>query len=241
MPSRINIGPENGPYVAINESSGNLQLEDNSGNVVAEWDETNAQWDFVENDISGVGAFDSESVNTESASVNGPLDAETATIESLATPQGSIWDQTNNDPLQNTVGLTTVESTSTVSSTSFTGVGKIAGGVDGGSVPNGATLYAKQVFRSGFGNIDQDVTVRPRVFTAGGNAVDLSELNTTVAAGDTGGPHSSGWTEITTGSVASDWFVGITTRAALDTQTNGDSADPIDDTRYSVLFEWRLD
>ena len=69
MPSRINIGPEDGPYVAINESSGNLQLEDNSGNVVAEWDETNAQWDFVENDISGVGAFDSESVNTEQASI----------------------------------------------------------------------------------------------------------------------------------------------------------------------------
>ena len=70
MPSRINIGPENGPYVAINEENGNLQLEDNSGNVVAEWDETNAQWDFVENDISGVGGFDSESVNTEQASNN---------------------------------------------------------------------------------------------------------------------------------------------------------------------------
>ena len=69
MPSRINIGPENGPYVAINESSGNLQLEDNSGNVVAEWDDEQSQWDFVENDISGVGAFDSESVNTEGANI----------------------------------------------------------------------------------------------------------------------------------------------------------------------------
>ena len=65
MPSRINIGPENGPYVAINEENGNLQLEDNSGNVVAEWDDGQSQWDFVENDISGVGAFDSESVTTE--------------------------------------------------------------------------------------------------------------------------------------------------------------------------------
>ena len=71
MPSRINIGPEDGPYVAINESSGNLQLEDNSGNVVAEWDDGQSQWDFVENDISGVGAFDSESVNTESATIGG--------------------------------------------------------------------------------------------------------------------------------------------------------------------------
>ena len=72
MPSRINIGPEDGPYVAINESSGNLQLEDNSGNVVAEWDDGKSQWDFVENDISGVGAFDSESVSTEEADTRGP-------------------------------------------------------------------------------------------------------------------------------------------------------------------------
>ena len=65
MPSRINIGPENGPYVAINESSGNLQLEDNSGNVVAEWDETNAQWDFANNTLNNVDALNSNSVNTE--------------------------------------------------------------------------------------------------------------------------------------------------------------------------------
>ena len=65
MASRINIGPENGPYVAINESSGNLQLEDNSGNVVAEWDETNAQWDFANNTLNNVDALNSNSVNTE--------------------------------------------------------------------------------------------------------------------------------------------------------------------------------
>ena len=65
MASRINIGPEDGPYVAINESSGNLQLEDNSGNVVAEWDETNAQWDFANNTLSNVDALNSNSVSTE--------------------------------------------------------------------------------------------------------------------------------------------------------------------------------
>ena len=65
MPSRINIGPENGPYVAINEENGNLQLEDNSGNVVAEWDETNAQWDYANNTLNNVDALNSNSVNTE--------------------------------------------------------------------------------------------------------------------------------------------------------------------------------
>ena len=65
MVSKINIGPENGPYVAINEENGNLQLEDNSGNVVAEWDETNAQWDFANNTLANVDALNSDSVNTE--------------------------------------------------------------------------------------------------------------------------------------------------------------------------------
>ena len=74
MPSRINIGPENGPYVAINESSGNLQLEDNSGNVVAEWDETNAQWDFANNTLNNVDALNSNSVKTEVSRTTGTED-----------------------------------------------------------------------------------------------------------------------------------------------------------------------
>ena len=82
MPSRINIGPEDGPYVAINESSGNLQLEDNSGNVVAEWDETNAQWDFANNTLNNVDALDSNSVNTE----------ETDTTNQHEIPEKSIGD-----------------------------------------------------------------------------------------------------------------------------------------------------
>ena len=65
MASRINIGPENGPYIAINENNGDIELQDNTGGVVAKWDDGQSQWDFVENNISGVGAFDSESVNTE--------------------------------------------------------------------------------------------------------------------------------------------------------------------------------
>ena len=73
MPSRINIGPEDGPYVAINESSGNLQLEDNSGNVVAEWDETNAQWDFANNTLNNVDALNSNSVSTDNQTITQSL------------------------------------------------------------------------------------------------------------------------------------------------------------------------
>jgi len=57
MVSRINIGPDGGPYIAINENNGDIELEDNSGNVVAKWDETNTQWDFSTNDIQNVGSL----------------------------------------------------------------------------------------------------------------------------------------------------------------------------------------
>ena len=77
MASRINIGPEDGPYVAINESSGNLQLEDNSGNVVAEWDETNGQWDFANNTLNNVDALNSDSVNTDGAVIDATFFAST--------------------------------------------------------------------------------------------------------------------------------------------------------------------
>ena len=84
MASRINIGPEDGPYVAINESSGNLQLEDNSGNVVAEWDETNARWDFANNTLANVDALNSNSVNTGETHLESANVSETEKIVAFA-------------------------------------------------------------------------------------------------------------------------------------------------------------
>ena len=81
MTSRINIGPEDGPYVAINESSGNLQLEDNSGNVVAEWDETNSQWDFANNTLNNIDALNSNSVNTEEGRITGPISESSSLVK----------------------------------------------------------------------------------------------------------------------------------------------------------------
>ena len=81
MPSRINIGPENGPYIAINENNGDIELQDNTGGVVAKWDDGQSQWDFVENNISGVGAFDSESVNTNSIAIERLSDMARADVD----------------------------------------------------------------------------------------------------------------------------------------------------------------
>jgi len=58
------MGPDGGPYIAINENSGNIELEDNTGTTVAIWDDANSQWDFQNNPISNVDSLTSNSVNT---------------------------------------------------------------------------------------------------------------------------------------------------------------------------------
>jgi len=65
------MGPDGGPYIAINENSGNIELEDNTGTTVAIWDDTNSQWDFQNNPISNVDSLTSNSVNTNDGSING--------------------------------------------------------------------------------------------------------------------------------------------------------------------------
>jgi len=61
MPSRIDIGPEGGPFVAINENSNDLELQDINGNVIAVWDETEGQWDLNNNSLTNINAIDASS------------------------------------------------------------------------------------------------------------------------------------------------------------------------------------
>ena len=68
MVSRIDIGPDGGPYVAINENSNDLELQDINGNVIAKWDETAGQWDLNNNSLTGINAIDAGSANVESLS-----------------------------------------------------------------------------------------------------------------------------------------------------------------------------
>jgi len=65
MASELFLGPDGGPYVSINENNGDIELKDNSGNVVAFWDESNTQWDFSSNDIQNVGSLGVESIGNE--------------------------------------------------------------------------------------------------------------------------------------------------------------------------------
>ena len=69
MPSRIDIGPEGGPFVAINENSNNLELQDINGNVIAKWDETAGQWDLNNNSLTGINTINASSVDTEQTDI----------------------------------------------------------------------------------------------------------------------------------------------------------------------------
>ena len=88
MVSRLNIGPDGGPYIAINENSGDIELEDNSGNVVAKWDETNTQWDFSSNDVTNINTASisslGQNLDADGSDVTGVggLEAESIHIES---------------------------------------------------------------------------------------------------------------------------------------------------------------
>jgi hypothetical protein len=61
MVSRIDIGPDGGPYVAINENNNDLELQDINGNVIAKWDETEGQWDLNNNSLTNIDAIDASS------------------------------------------------------------------------------------------------------------------------------------------------------------------------------------
>jgi hypothetical protein len=63
MASELFLGPDGGPYVSVNENSGDIELKDNSGNVVAFWDESNTQWDFKTNDIQNVGSLGADKLS----------------------------------------------------------------------------------------------------------------------------------------------------------------------------------
>ena len=86
MVSRIDIGPEGGPFVAINENSNNLELQDINGNVIAKWDETAGQWDLNNNSLTGINAIDAESANV--VSLSGALVSRPEDIDNL---EGNVY------------------------------------------------------------------------------------------------------------------------------------------------------
>ena len=60
----------------IDEDGGDLVVRDSGGSIVLRRDEGAATWDFVSEDVTGI-----TSLKAEEASINGPLDAQSATVD----------------------------------------------------------------------------------------------------------------------------------------------------------------
>jgi len=85
MASELFLGPDGGPYVSVNENSGDIELKDNSGNVVMKWDESNTQWDVSSNNIQNVGSLGVEQIdNTSTTEANS-----TTVIKSFINDRGA--------------------------------------------------------------------------------------------------------------------------------------------------------
>ena len=97
-----NLGSDNTPIegesfglpsgFSIDENNGNLAIRDTNGNVVAEWDDTNAQWDFANNTLNNVDALNSNSVNTESLDIGSGDGEGGIEIEHPETGEKFIWE-----------------------------------------------------------------------------------------------------------------------------------------------------
>ena len=118
-----NLGSDNTPIegesfglpsgFSIDENNGNLAIRDTNGNVVAEWDETNTQWDFANNTLNNVGALNSNSVNTEELSNDTGLSVSRVPL-SLQTPTIEDWGRQTLDYYAGNTGNLVFDSTETL-------------------------------------------------------------------------------------------------------------------------------
>jgi hypothetical protein len=221
----------NGYAPALEESSGDLVINDTNGNTVLRWDDTNAKWQLAAtldadgNDVTNVGALGTDEVTTKK----------------LATDQGTVWSQASNDLLQTSPALTTANEASTVSSTSTENICRMSGFFDMASVPDAATVYGRMGGRTG-GTIDQDVTIFPTAANGqDGSTSTINGLRLTIQQGNTYDPFDTSWVEITDTEFQDNFIVGSRIRGSLETQTNGDSAEPILKTSVGISFAWRID
>jgi hypothetical protein len=264
MVSRINIGPDGGPYIAINENSGDIELEDNAGNVVAEWDDTNARWDFQNNQLVNSNTPEVEigpdggpfvSVNENAGDIE--LKDNSGTVVAKWDESATQWDFVSNDltnvgvleagQLNNDAGDRLLaandfleiqsgvpeQEPSNTTSTSFEKVVSGMGVFDFDSTPPGTTPYGLFVVRARNSDVGETITIRPRVADTSNATTELSELEVSGEANDLT-VLSSGWVELT--SVTS----GIQLMDGYFAKVSGGTGDF--SSRYGgLLVGWKVD
>ena len=185
MVSRIDIGPDGGPYVAINENSNDLELQDINGDVIAKWDETAGQWDLNNNSLTGINAIDASSANVDKATiVDGTIDS------------GDVW----------VIGTTKMRSDTNYSTTDTT-YSRTAfdnGMAPTGTIPDGTTLVANYLADL-LPDEGETMSSRPNVSDAGADDYSLTEVEIQTPTAGERAFLSSGWTEITSLSGNHPW------------------------------------
>ena len=204
---------------AVDEENGDLVIRDTDGTVVMRRAD-GAAWQLEGSDISGVGAFDSESVNTDELGIAG-----TGTL--LSADQDVAYAPTT---LNTDIGSTT--------STSFVELASGSGFVPISDLPDGATLYGRQWARASVDTDGESGTVRPRLWEgfATGSVAELDELDlvfdsTTVESKDTG------WIEITSLSQANDYIFDRQQGRVTGGELSFSGRIP----RPAPIFAWRIE
>jgi methionine-rich copper-binding protein CopC len=100
----VELGPDGGPFVSINENNGDIELKDNSGNVVAFWDESNTQWDFQSNDLTNLASVEAGSLDTDKSRIkemSGVLEKTSDQSTTSSSFTTVTWDNQNLDSIYN--------------------------------------------------------------------------------------------------------------------------------------------
>ena len=256
MVSRIDLGPDGGPYVEIDEDAGDLVIR--VPNNTVDFDSNDLLNAVLQNATMDGGSLDGVSLasaldadtqeiqnaNLQNATLSDALDANNQDLNSVGTASvtaleagnvsitnaGSILSSTASIT-QSSIGLSVDANVSTTSD-SFEELSEYSGGLDLRQIPDGASLYANQIAWAN-SPVDSPLTLRPKMRNLDGNSVELTELELTVDS--TFSLFQTGWTEIT--SLSTDPYLADSLEGKV--ETAGEEAAL--NQQYALLFEWRVD
>jgi len=230
MPERtIDWGGTNSPYETHVDRDNNDRVvlaEDTDGNtVLLEWDGTAGEWvyggpvNMDGADVSNVGTLDANVIDVENLGITG--------AGTIAASGERVW-EAQAEPIE-PLGDTTA--------TDFTKIGSMAGLIDFGQVPDGATLYGRAYGilepPSGSGAVRVVPQAREPQTT---NNVNFTELQISSSSDGGSDDVDSGWVEITSQTEADAVWFFRDVKAEVDGGTGG-----VLDQFYGVEFEARID
>ena len=213
LPSGFSIDEENGDLV-IRDTDGTVAMRRADGT----W-ELESDLALNENGISGVGAFDSESVNTETLGRG----------EGNLSEAGGSWSG---------LSLSIDGDPDDTSSTEFQQIATIQEGFPGSQQPDGASLYVNLAVRSD--TVPDGEAGAYRLFGIGRNASDVDFFSlpeTEVEVTEDGERNGTGWVEITS---INPTAYEIFTIERLSAKVTGGTLQSNVAANFHIAAEWRI-